>query len=145
MFSDGTFIPKGTMIGVATRCVHHDEKVYENAHSFEPFRFAEMQKEDRAGGKYLLVSTAVEYQPFGHGKHAWYGVSVFLCRRLEIRLLDSPGRFFAGSVMKSMLAHIVTTYDIKLEDAAIRPPSLRFGTAITPDPRAKVLFRRRVY
>ena len=36
-FSDGTFIPKGTMIGVATRSLHHDEKFYRNANVFQPF------------------------------------------------------------------------------------------------------------
>ena len=43
-----------------------------------------------------------------------------------------------------MLAHIVTTYDVKLEDGATRPRSLHFGTSIMPNPRAKVLFRRGV-
>ena len=43
-----------------------------------------------------------------------------------------------------MLAHVVTTYDIKLEGDATRPQSLHFGTSILSDPRAKVLFRRRV-
>ena len=75
-FSDGTFIPKGTMIGVATRCLHHDEKFYENANVFEPFRFAEMYEEDSEGVKYQFVSTAIEYLAFGHGKHAWYVVVI---------------------------------------------------------------------
>ena len=68
-FSDGTFIPKGTMIGVASQCLHHDEKLYENANVFEPFRFTEMYEEDPEGVKYQLASTATEYLPFGH---AWY-------------------------------------------------------------------------
>ena len=43
-----------------------------------------------------------------------------------------------------MLAHIVTMYDIKLEDGATRPRSLRLGTSNMPDPHAKVLFKKRV-
>jgi hypothetical protein len=43
-----------------------------------------------------------------------------------------------------MLAHVVVTYDVALEDGGTRPQSLRFATAIVPDPRAKVMFRRRV-
>lgn len=73
-FSDGTFIPEGTVIGVATRCIHHDEEFYPNPDVFEPFRFAEMQDNDGEGGKFQFVSTSPEYQPFGHGKHAWYGM-----------------------------------------------------------------------
>ena len=57
---------------------------------------------------------------------------------------DSAGRFFAANKIKSMLAHVVTTYDVKLEDGATCPQSFRFGTSTSPDPRAKVLFRRRV-
>ena len=75
-FSDGTFIPKGTMIGVAARCLHYDEKFYENPNVFRPFRFAEMHGEDSDGAKHQFVSTSIEYLPFGHGKHAWYGVFI---------------------------------------------------------------------
>jgi cytochrome P450 len=75
-FSDGTFIPKGTTIGVAARCVHHDEKFYDNPNVFQPFRFAEMREEDSESVKYQFVSTAVEYLPFGHGQHAWYAAFI---------------------------------------------------------------------
>ena len=43
-----------------------------------------------------------------------------------------------------MLAHIVMTYDIKLEDNTERPHSWLFGLSILPNPYAKVLFRKRV-
>ena len=68
--------------------------------------------------KYQFVSTAIKYLPFGHGKHAWYGVFI--------------------------LMHVIAIYDVKLEDGATHPQSLHFGTSTSPDPRAKVLFRRRV-
>ena len=71
VFSDGTFIPKGTLIGVATQSLHYDKKFYENPDVFQPFRFAEMHKEDKDETKAQLVSTSIEYLDFGHGKHAW--------------------------------------------------------------------------
>ena len=43
-----------------------------------------------------------------------------------------------------MLAHIVVTYDIKLDDDVICPRQLRYGTAIRANPNARVLFRKRV-
>ena len=43
-----------------------------------------------------------------------------------------------------MMAHIVMTYDIKLEDNAIRPRSLQFSTSAIANPYAKVVFRKRV-
>lgn len=43
-----------------------------------------------------------------------------------------------------MLAHIVVTYDVKLEDDAPRPRTRYIGTSVVPDANAKVMFRRRV-
>ncbi|KAF8121573.1 cytochrome P450, partial [Boletus edulis] len=102
-FSDGTFVPEGTIIAAAARALHHDENFYKNVSAVEPFRFADMQGENGEYGKYQFVSTAIEYLPFGHGTHA------------------CPGRFFAAAEMKTMLMHIATAYDIKLEDGATRP------------------------
>ena len=58
--------------------------------------------------------------------------------------MDSPGRFFAANELKSMLAHMVVTYDIKLEDGATHPHSVCYGATIVADPHASVLFRKRV-
>jgi cytochrome P450 len=125
-FSDGTFIPKGTTIVAATRSIHLDGAFYENPHTFEPFRFADLRKGNNEGVKHQFVSTTAEYLAFGHGRHA------------------CPGRFFAANELKIMLAHIVATYDVALADGGTRPQSLRFATSVVPDPRAKVMFRRRV-
>ncbi|KAG9311576.1 cytochrome P450 [Chiua virens] len=125
-FLDGTFIPKGTTIGVATRSLDLDNKLYENAHEFQPFRFSTMRSEDGARFKHQYASTAIGYLPFGHGKHA------------------CPGRFFAASELKTMLAHVVVTYDVKLEDNTTRPHNMHIGTSILANSRANVLFRKRV-
>ena len=60
------------------------------------------------------------------------------------QLFVSPGRFFAANELKTMLAHVVVTYDVKLADNATRPPTLHFGLAAIPHPSAEVMFRRRV-
>lgn len=57
---------------------------------------------------------------------------------------NSPGRAFAALIQKTMLARIVTSYDLKLEDDA--PNSLKtseFGIFVAPDPTTRVLMRRR--
>ena len=79
-FSDGTFVPEGTMIMVAARSIHYDEAFYDNAHAFEPFRFAELRELEGEGVKHHFISTATEYLPFGHGRHAWYALSISLFR-----------------------------------------------------------------
>ncbi|KAF9231273.1 cytochrome P450 [Melanogaster broomeanus] len=124
-FSDGTFLPKGTSIIITSRPTHFDSKLYENPHTFDPFRFANMPDED-GSFRYQLVSTNPEYLAFGHGRHA------------------CPGRFFAACILKTMLAHLVVSYDIKLEDGIARPQSLRVGPFTTANPSAKVVFRKRV-
>ena len=89
-FSDGTFIPKGTLIGVASRGLHHDEQFYESANVFKPFRFAGIREMDGEGLKYQFVSTGLEYLPFGHGRHAWYEVFTLTLSLTESWISDYP-------------------------------------------------------
>lgn len=45
--------------------------------------------------------------------------------------------------MKTMLAHIVVSYDVKLENEGVRPLNKWFAGICLPDRDAKVMFRRR--
>ena len=54
----------------------------------------------------------------------------------------SPGRFFAVTLMKLMLAFILLRYDIKTKDG-VRPADTKFQKFLIPDVKAKILFRRR--
>ncbi|EPQ50638.1 cytochrome P450 [Gloeophyllum trabeum ATCC 11539] len=124
VFSDGTFIPAGTMVSVAAGPMHHDDDVYANANEFDGFRFANIREEEGQGTKHQMVSTTTEYVSFGHGRHA------------------CPGRFFAANELKAMMAHVVSLYDIRFPDN-VRPVNTYFATACVPDMKAKVLFRKR--
>ncbi|KAG9308977.1 cytochrome P450 [Chiua virens] len=126
-FSDGTVVPKGTTVATANWCIHRDEAFYENPFAFEPFRFADLREEDGESVRHQFVSVAPEYLPLGLGRHA------------------CPGRFFAANMMQSMLAYLVVTYDIKVEDGTTRPLTIQFGTLPIPNPTAEVMIRRRVY
>jgi len=123
-FADGTFIPRGTAVGVGTHAVHFDDGLYENAHVFEPLRFVDMNNGE--GAKHRFVSTGIDFLSFGHGKNA------------------CPGRFFATNELKSLVAHVVVTYDVKLEGDGTVPRTMYFGIAPAPDPLARVLFRKRI-
>ena len=90
IFSDGTFIPKGTRIGVPNQSLQHEKKFYENPNVFQPFRFAEMHKEGNGESRVQLVSTSIEYLEFGHGKHAWCDAFCLSAFHLEI-----SGRLFS--------------------------------------------------
>ncbi|KAI6039993.1 cytochrome P450 [Pisolithus marmoratus] len=123
--ADGTFIPQGTILSFPLYAMHHDDAVYENPHVFEPFRFADMRRKEFAGSKHHMVTVTPDMLAFGFGTHA------------------CPGRFFAATVLKTLLAHIVISYDVKLEDEKSRPNTLHLGRSILPNPAAKVMFRKR--
>lgn len=76
--SDGTYLPKGTLVVAAAFATHTDERYYENPEVFEPFRFYDMRTENDALRK-QYVNTSREFITFGHGKHAWWVMS-FLCQ-----------------------------------------------------------------
>ncbi|KAH9939336.1 cytochrome P450 [Epithele typhae] len=124
--SDGTRIPKGTLVAAASVIAHTDDAHYTNPHTFDPFRFARMRD---AGAdealKHQLVNTSVDFITFGHGRHA------------------CPGRFFAANEIKTMMAYLVLHYDVKFADEGKRPDNIRFGHADLPSHSAKVLFRKR--
>ena len=143
-FLDGTFIPKGTDIAAASRSMHYDEAFYPDAHEFKPFRSVDLQR-DEEGGVHQYISTTPEYLAFGHGKHAWYVPVLRIASGRDTSLTDisSPARVFATVELKSMLAHIVMNYDVKLEDDKPEPQMQFIGTLILPDTSAKVMFRKR--
>lgn len=129
-FSDGTFVPAGTLVAVPSSSVHLDPGIYKDPLKFDGFRFVEMKKNATLNGhpdrKYDMVTTNLEFMAFSQGRHA------------------CPGRFFAAVEIKLLLAHIVLAYDVKLVDD-IRPPDLLHMNAIRPNPAARVYFRRRQY
>ncbi|KAJ8475002.1 hypothetical protein ONZ51_g6824 [Trametes cubensis] len=125
VLSDGTFIPRGTLMVAAATPLHHDEHVYTNADAFDPWRFSRQREREGEAMKHQYVNTSVDYISFGHGKHA------------------CPGRFFAANELKAMLAYIVLNFDIKLDGDGKWPENIHWGPAVIPDPNARVLFRKR--
>ncbi|KAF8324738.1 cytochrome P450 [Amanita rubescens] len=116
-FTDGTTIPAGNFISVPAACINTDPDIYADAGTFDGFRFEKIREEEGSGkSKHSLVSLDLDYLLFGHGRHA------------------CPGRFFAAIELKTMLAHIVMNYDVKMADGGGRPenvclcliPRLRF-------------------
>ena len=127
-FSDGTFIPAGTVLSVSSSSVHLDPQTYEDPLKFDGFRFIKMKDRAAVEGhpdrKFDMVTINSDSVAFGQGRHA------------------CPGRFFASTELKILLAYIVKTYDVKLVDDA-RPPNLSRMNGILPHPAAKVYFRKR--
>nr|BAK09398.1 cytochrome P450 [Postia placenta] len=124
-FADGTFIPAGTTVSAPLRATHYDDGIWARAAVFDPWRFSTLREAEGESAKHHMVSTSTEYLAFGHGQHA------------------CPGRFFAANEMKAMLAHVLVTYDVKMEQEGVVPPPTWFGPNLVPNWNAKVLFRTR--
>ncbi|KAJ4010956.1 hypothetical protein NW766_007588 [Fusarium irregulare] len=95
----GLHLPYGTILGVPGYGMHHDEDIYPNPNDYNPFRFSEVgdgQSEKSSGRRtrHSWVTTSPEYTPFGHGRYA------------------CPGRFFASTELKILLAYLIFNYDI---------------------------------
>ncbi|KAJ7215678.1 cytochrome P450 [Mycena haematopus] len=129
VFGDGTVLPQGAFVSVASHPASMDPANYENAEVFDGFRFARERDEAGEGSSgftHHMVSTGAAHLVFGHGKHA------------------CPGRFFAAAELKAMLAHLLLNYDFKAQTEGVRPKDFAFGVFNGPDPRGRVWIRRRV-
>ncbi|KAI6014535.1 cytochrome P450 [Pisolithus microcarpus] len=124
-FSDGRVVPRGCYIAAPSYAVHHDEEIYARPNTFDPFRFVQLRS-DEDDMKQQMVSLGSTFLPFGHGNHA------------------CPGRFAAAIIQKTILAHIVSSYDLKLdENAPASGKRVEFGIFIGPDPTTTILLRKR--
>ncbi|KAF8526929.1 cytochrome P450 [Hysterangium stoloniferum] len=121
-FSDGTVIPKGTLISAAATPMHLDNEIYADAGVFNGFRFNGINGQ---GVESQFTSTNPDFISFGHGRHA------------------CPGRFFVANELKVMLAYTVLNYDVKMEKEGVRPANRWAGLGCVPDTKASVMFRRR--
>ncbi|KAE8444351.1 hypothetical protein EG329_000661 [Mollisiaceae sp. DMI_Dod_QoI] len=144
---DGQHLPRGTRISTATYSIHHDDRMYHNPEIYDPFRFSRIREvtenskaqangtEATNGGvqkdftklleskNLAMVTTSDTFLAFGHGKHA------------------CPGRFFAATEMKLLLAYIILNYEVKTFDS--RPPNIFIGESILPPMKATISVKRR--
>ncbi|ESK87975.1 cytochrome p450 [Moniliophthora roreri MCA 2997] len=124
-FSDGTTVPKGSMVGAATWSIHHDGKYYSDPHEFKPFRFSDMREGEGEGVKHQMIAVGTEYMFFGTGRHA------------------CPGRFFAVNELKALVSHVLLNYDVKLENEGVVPSSEWYGVISIPNTSVEMFFRKR--
>ena len=69
--------------------------------------------------------------------------SLMLSSHTKNSLLNSPGRFFASTELKSLLANFVYIYDMKMEKEGVVPPPTWITTNVMPSQTAEVMFRKR--
>ncbi|CAK5282148.1 unnamed protein product [Mycena citricolor] len=131
-FSDGIKIPYGSLIFVPGKTVHYDPTIHKDPEVFNGFRYSDL-REAKADNHSVeegifnshMVTTSIEHLAFGHGRHA------------------CPGRFFAATEIKAMLAHILINYDIKAEVPGVRPANDDHGMISAPNGSAGIFIRKR--
>ena len=145
---DGTECPKGTLLGVPSFAIHHDEELYPGALEFKPERYlasaspssdqtndskeAEQKSKNQAyleRANQSFTTTSPQYLGFGHGRHA------------------CPGRFFASQELKLLIAYLLERYEVRLEDRGSdggRVRNVWLGPNHVPPLKARVGVKRRV-
>ena len=99
------------------------------------------ERDVEGAARHQALSTSVDHLTFGLGRHAWCVFFVWSIAVADIFSL-SPGRFFAINEVKAFLAHIVVTYDMKLEEGKQAPDCLYVSTMRVPG-KANAMFRKR--
>ncbi|KAF8491192.1 cytochrome P450 [Russula emetica] len=124
--SNGMTIPAGALVAIPASATHRDEVSYPNPDEFDGFRFAKLREDegDTMTSRYQTASTSSENVVFGLGRHT------------------CPGRFFAVNEVKVLFAHIVATYDIKLEEGKAIPSDVCIAGSRFPR-NANLMFRAR--
>jgi len=83
---EGWTAPQGSWFTLNLTGLHHDDDIYDNANTYDAFRFSRMRDElERQAAKHSdddddatirakrlgMVTTSDAHIPFGHGRHAW--------------------------------------------------------------------------
>ena len=128
-FADGTVLPRGTCITMPSVAVSRDPEYFENPDEFDGFRFYEKRStttNKSEANRQSFAAIGPDNLAFGFGKTA------------------CPGRFFAGTQIKTVLASIILNYDISFPKGQTkRPENIYKGGLIQPDARQKMVFKKR--
>ncbi|KAG0136196.1 cytochrome P450 [Tuber indicum] len=124
--SDGTYLPKGTLVAAPSLMFSSDPDFVEDPETFDGFRWYKKTLEAKDGAPMSngSATTSSNNLVFGHGKHA------------------CPGRYFAVEEIKTILTFILLQYDIKYPDGQSRPPTIRIGELASPNRTQKIMFKK---
>lgn len=129
--SDGTILPPGTLVFTPSDAIAFDPNFYPDPETFDGLRFYNLRQqveETGQGGskvRHQFVATSKTAVQFGLGRHA------------------CPGRWFAGHVIKMVVASVLLNYDLKFRDDEEKLNTFLFQTTNMPNPKTRILVRRK--
>ncbi|KAK7438623.1 hypothetical protein VKT23_017956 [Stygiomarasmius scandens] len=126
---DGTCVPLGSTVVIDHQPVHFDGEYYRDPEKCDLFRFKKLrEKESR------LITDPKHTFAFADGHALVFGTGRHAC----------PGRFFASTLLKIIIGHILLTYDLSFPPGVKgSPDTLQFDRAVFPDPHATLVFTKR--
>jgi cytochrome P450 len=120
---DGTHIPVGTRLACAN--VDILNATLENPVAYDAFRWYRKRHETGQLNKYCAGQTEKHNLHFGYGNQA------------------CPGRHFAVGEIKLVMKRLLSEFEFKFPDGKGRPKNFYADEKIFPDPRAKLMMRKR--
>ncbi|KIX09043.1 uncharacterized protein Z518_00121 [Rhinocladiella mackenziei CBS 650.93] len=93
--SDDSVIPKGNYLWTNYLSLSLDDRTWKDARQFDPWRMYRRRQQEGQANQHQFVMTSSTNLTFGHGKNA------------------CPGRFFAANEIKTLMALIIMTYEIR--------------------------------
>lgn len=129
--SDGTTLPQGTLALAPADAISFDPNFYPDPGRFDGLRFYKLRQlaegSGRVGDKvrHQFVATSKTQVQFGLGRHAY------------------PGRWFAGHIIKLVVASALLRYDLKFRDGEEKLKTFLFQTTNIPHPKTRILVRRK--
>ncbi|OJD28723.1 cytochrome p450 [Diplodia corticola] len=123
--SNGQRLPVGTSIAFPADAINRDPELWERPADFDGFRFARLRTEPGSENSFQFVSSNASGISFGHGKAA------------------CPGRWFAATELKVMLARLLPDFDFALAEGGDGPLHAFVDVLGAPDPTRQIRVRRR--
>ncbi|KAI4141695.1 MAG: hypothetical protein L6R39_005229 [Caloplaca ligustica] len=121
---NGTHISKGDWVCAAQRAIMHDSDRYADPERFDGFRFVRARHAGQEGQSNRFTDTKPDWLIWGYGN------------------TTCPGRFYASAVLRLLLRHVISNFDINLLNAkASRTRTWR--SAIVPCSSTIMVLRRR--
>lgn len=162
-FSNGITVPAGSKISIPHRSIHRDPVCVQSFSSLISFTDSPYFSGILSWPRHLwwvqvrknAWPRRRKYKTFNGDSYAQLSnlrtrascmvlkKSFLYLTKYDLTYNLSPGRFFATNEVKTMLAYVLLSYDVKMPNGRGHPSESWFGTMSIPDPTAEVMFRKR--